>query len=173
MGDIEKKVGIEKPAATPENVKLPGQVQPETVPQEPTPAPRVDETTQMRPLAGNKGTIVGRPPRLLGEGTPEAVPATPEAPKTPLGEILPPEKPAKPGRLGSLKAEGGKVVDAEPEVQQKIEEGLRKGSAEAKPVALRPLGAAEEKAPLGGKIETPEPVAEVPKTETQKKSLRK
>lgn len=172
MGEIEKQAGIEKPASIPENVKTPGQVQPETFPQEPTATPRVDETTQMRPLAGNKGTIMGRPPRLLGEGTPEPVEAAPEAPKTPLGEILPPEKPAKPGRLGSLKAEGGKVVDAEPEVQQKIEEGLRKGSAEAKPVALKPLGATEA-APLGGKIEAPEPVAEEPKEVTPKEEPKK
>lgn len=150
MGEMEKQAGIEKPAATPENVKLPGQVQPETVPQTLTEAPRVDETTQMRPLAGNKGTIVGRPPRLLGEGTPEAAPAALEAPKTPLGEILPPEKPAKPGRLGTLKAEGGKVVDAETGLQQKLEEGLQ---GTPKPVALKPLGATEA-TPLGGKIET-------------------
>ena len=173
MSDIEKKAGVEKPAATPENVKLPGQVQPETVPQEPVAAPRVDETTQMRPLAGNKGVIVGRPPRLLTEGAPEAASAAPEAPKPPLGEILPPEKPAKPGRLGSLKAEGGKVVDVEPEVQQKIEEGLQKGSKEAKPVALKPLGTMEEREPLGGKIGTPESVAEAPKAEAPKEAPKK
>ena len=136
-GLMEKIAPTEKPEATPQNVKLPGQVQPETFPQEPTAAPVAEETTNMRLLAGNQGVIAGRPPRLLTEGAPEASPeATPEAPKQPLGEILPPEKPAKPGRLGTLKvAEGGKVVDAEEPLQQKIEEGLQ---GTAKPFAVPP-----------------------------------
>jgi Protein of unknown function (DUF3293) len=143
---MEQAAPTEKPALVAENVKTPGQVQPETFPQTPTDAPRVDETTRMRPLAGDQGNIVGRKPFQLTEGTPEAAAA---APKQPLGEILPPEKP-KTGRLGSLKvSEGGKVVDTEPELQQKIEEGLQ---GTAKPVALKPLTPAE-KAPLG-KIET-------------------
>src|SRR5208282_3034913 len=152
---MEQAAPAEKPALAPENVKVPGQVQPETFPQEPTAAPRVDETTQMRPLGDNKGVIMGRPPRLLTEGVPEAA-AAPEAPK---GEILPPEKPVKPGRLGALKVgEGGKVIDTEDEMQRKIEEGLQ---GTPKPVAMRPLGAPEEtKAPLGGKIEVGEPKVE-------------
>src|SRR5271157_2256432 len=154
MSQIEEKAGVEKPAPVPENVKVPGQVQPETFPQEPTAAPRVDETTQMRPLGDNKGVIMGRPPRLLTEGVPEP------APEAPKGEILPPEKPVKPGRLGALKVgEGGKVIDTEDELQRKIEEGLQ---GTPKPVAMRPLGAPEEtKAPLGGKIEVPQ--TEAPK----------
>src|SRR5208282_6698194 len=105
---MEQAAPAEKPALAPENVKVPGQVQPETFPQEPTAVPRVDETTQMRPLGDNKGVIMGRPPRLLTEGVPEA------APEAPQGEILPPEKPVKPGRLGALKVgEGGKVIDTE------------------------------------------------------------
>src|SRR5208282_3632321 len=152
---MEQAAPAVKPAPAPENVKVPGQVQPETFPQEPTAAPRVDETTQMRPLGDNKGVIMGRPPRLLTEGVPEAA-AAPEAPK---GEILPPEKPVKPGRLGALKVgEGGKVIDTEDEMQRKIEEGLQ---GTPKPVAMRPLGAPEEtKAPLGGKIEVGEPKVE-------------
>lgn len=108
-------------------------------------------------LPGEKGIRVGKP-RLLGAGeTLEEPTQAPGAPKTPLGEILPPEKPAQPGRLGTLKAQGGKVVETEPELQQKIEEGLLRGSKEAKPVAMKPLGAAEK--PLGeamGKEELPE-----------------
>jgi hypothetical protein len=145
---MDKVAPAEKPAPTPENVKLPGQVQPETFPQTPTEAPRIDETTRMRPLAGGQGTLVGRKPLQLTEGTPEAAPAaaaSPVAPKTPLGEILPPEKPAKPGRLGTLKvAEGGKVVDTEPQLQQKIEEGLQ---GKAKPVAVPAPRAFEEVLP--------------------------
>lgn len=121
MSDLEEKAGVPKTEKTPENVKIPGQVQPETFPQEPTAVPRVDETTRMRPLAGNQGTLLGSIPKRLTEGTPEVS----IEPKTPLGEILPPEKPAKPGRLGTLRAEGGKVVDTETELQQKLEEGLQ------------------------------------------------
>lgn len=154
MGDMEKAAGVEKPAPTPANVKLPGEVQPEVFPQEPTEAPKVDENARMRPLAGGKGTMgkqlalpAPREPEQLGLPLSEPAPE-PKATK-PLGEILPPEKPAKPGRLGTLKvAEGGKVVDTEPALQQKIEEGLQ---GTAKPVALKPTG---KTTPLG-RIETP------------------
>jgi hypothetical protein len=164
---MEQAAPTEKPAPVARNVKLPGQVQPETFPQEPTAAPRVDETTAMRPLAGNQGNIVGRPPRLLGAGTPEAAPAAPEAPKTPLGQILPPEKAAKPGRLGSLKvAEGGKVVDTEPQLQQKIEEGLQ---GTAKPVAVPPKGRAfEEVLPKHEEIKEEPAAKEEPRAESKK-----
>jgi hypothetical protein len=143
-GLMEKIAPTEKPALIPENVKQPGQVQPETFPQEPKPLPRAESPLGTVPLAGpegERGVMVGKQ-RLLGAGEPEAAPAVPEAPKTPLGEILPPEKPAKPGRLGTLKvAEGGKVVDTEPQLQQKIEEGLQ---GKAKPVAVPPVTRAFE-----------------------------
>lgn len=143
MGMMNKIAPAE--GAPAQNVKTPGQVQPETFPQEPQAAPRVDETTQMRTLGGGKGVIEGRPPRLLTEGVPEAPPAAPPAvPEAPKGEVLPPEKPAKPGRLAALKAEGGKIVDTEPALQQKIEEGLQ---GTAKPVAIPPKEAAAVKAP--------------------------
>jgi predicted GNAT family acetyltransferase len=143
-GLMEKIAPTEKPAPIPENVKQPGQVQPETFPQEPKPLPRAESPLGTVPLAGpegERGVMLGKQ-RLLGAGEPEAAPAVPEAPKTPLGEILPPEKPAKPGRLGTLKvAEGGKVVDTEPQLQQKIEEGLQ---GKAKPVAVPPVTRAFE-----------------------------
>lgn len=158
------------PAAptTPQNVKLPGQVQPETFPQTPTEAPRV--TMGKAELPGGQGTM-GRT-RMLGEGTPEApvAPAVAEAPKPVLGEILPPERPAKPGRLGTLRVnEGGRVVDTEPELQQRIEEGLQ-GSSKPKAVApkkfeeILPKHEGEE-APeytelTGHRLGVPEPIKE-------------
>jgi hypothetical protein len=136
---MEQAAPTEKPAPTPENVKIPGQVQPETFPQTPTEAPRVDETTAMRPLAGGKGTIVGHPPRMLTEGTPEAAPET----EVPKGEILPPEKPATATEMRSLKPVEGKVVDTQDQLQRKLEEGLQ---GKAKPVAMKSLGAREQEA---------------------------
>ena len=123
MGKIEKQVGIGVPPA--ENVKVPGQVQPETFPQEPTEAPRV--TMGRTELAGGKGTMGN--PRLLTEGVPDRpepmAEGTPNRPE-PIGEVLPPEKPAKPGRMGKLKVnDKGIVVDTEDPLQQKIEEGLQ------------------------------------------------
>ena len=59
MGKIEKQVGIGVPPA--ENVKVPGQVQPEVFPMTPTEAPRV--TMGRTELAGGKGTMGN--PRLL------------------------------------------------------------------------------------------------------------
>jgi hypothetical protein len=133
---MEKAAPTEKPAPVPQNVKTPGQIQPETFPQTPTEAPRV--TMGKAELPGNQGTM-GRN-RMLTEGTPEAAPKAAEAPvasespKPLLGEIMPPERPAKPGRLGTLRVnEGGKVIDTEPDIQQKIEEGLQ---GKAKPVAV-------------------------------------
>jgi hypothetical protein len=155
-GLMEKAAPTEKPAPTPENVKLPGQVQPETFPQEPTEAPPA--FTGMRKLGPvGEGGVMGKQlalPEKATETSPEPA-AAPEAPKTPLGEIMPPEKPAKPGRLGTLKvAEGGKVVDTEPALQQKIEEGLQ---GTAKPVATPAPRAFEEVLPKH------EEVAEEPK----------
>jgi hypothetical protein len=148
MSDLEGKVGIEQPKPVEQNVKTPGQVQPETFPQEPTARPEVPPMNTRMQMPG--GTVrQGVTPQLpalperyqLTEGAPE-VPAAPAAPK---GDILPPVKPAKPGRISALKAEGGKIVDTESDLQQKIEEGLQ---GKAKPVALKPPGPAE-KAPLG------------------------
>src|ERR1035438_3920524 len=137
MSDMEAKVGIEKPQPVPQNVKTPGQVQPETFPQEPTAAPQVEPTSRMRTLAGNEGVLQGREPLRLTEGMPEPTAAT-RAAKV---EVMPPEAPVakmgKPGRLGKLKAQGGTVVDTEPDLQQKIEEGLQ---GTAKPQATPPKG---------------------------------
>ncbi len=144
-----------KPQAGPINVKTPGQVQPETFPQTPSEKPQVPPMGATLRMPGNT-VRVGRVPRL--EGIPErpqlteGVPEIPKSETKPLGEILPPEKPAKPGRLGMLRvSEGGRVVDTEPELQQKIEEGLQ---GTAKPVAIPPkdtavktLGEREAEAP--------------------------
>jgi hypothetical protein len=181
MGQMEKHVGIEPPAPTPANVKLPGQIQPETFPQTPTERPVVPEARM--PLAGSQGTM-GRQ-RMLTAGTPEA-PAVAEAP---VAEA-PVEAPAptrermvapKPGRMGTLKAEGGKIVDKETPLQQKIEEGLQ---GTAKPVAIPPKTTNIPEAPLivpedlglkgtdvRGRVYEPEaPKAEAPKAEAPKET---
>ena len=113
------------------NVKLPGEVQPETIarPTETKPIPSISGDV---PLAEGGGVLV-RPPKLLTEGTPEV------APKPPTGELIPPEKPVRPGKLSTLKvSEGGRVVETEHPLQVAIEEGLRRGSAEAKPAVRLP-----------------------------------
>lgn len=154
MGKMQKQVGIGVPP--PENVKGPGQVQPETFPQEPTEAPRVG--MGKTELAGGKGTMGQQ--RLLTEGAPNSpesiAEGTPNRTK-PIGEILPPEKPAKPGRLSTLKVgEGGKVIDTEDPLQRKIEEGLQGvPKAEAK--------APEAPKAIEGRTATPEAKAEEPK----------
>ena len=163
MGQMEEKAGIEKPAPVAENVKVPGQVQPETFPQEPTEAPRVDETTRMRPLGGDKGVLVGRKPLQLGEGTSEAAPAAPEAPKAPLGEILPPEKSATAAEMAGLKAIGGQVVEApEKAVGPLIKQGLAEGSKAAKPKATP-----TEAAPVEASKPVEEKVERSPEDETK------
>jgi predicted GNAT family acetyltransferase len=159
MADMEAKAGVEKPTPTPQNVKGPGQVQPETFPQEPTERPVVPPSSEMRPLAGNQGTVGGRKLALPGvperpqltEGIPEApvneLPSSGKTIRLGSGEVLPPEAPkTKLGRIGKLKAEGGKIVDTEDPLQSAIEQGLQ---GTAKPVALKPLAAEAPKTPLG------------------------
>lgn len=143
MGQIEEKAGIEQSKPTPENVKLPGQVQPETFPQEPTEAPKVDESARMRPLAGGQGTM-GRRLALPAMREPEQMglpleePA-PEAPKKPLGEVLPPEKRASAAEMAGLKPVGGRVIEApDKAVAPLVQEGLKRGTEEAKPIAVPP-----------------------------------
>ena len=166
------------PAPTPQNVKVPGQVQPETFPQVPTEAPRM--ATGRQELAGGQGTM-GRN-RMLTEGTPEGpapAPAVAEAPvETPTRERM---VAPKPGRMGSLKVdETGKVVDKETPLQQRIEEGLQ---GTAKPVAVAPKTTNIPEAPLiapedlglkgtdvRGRIYEPEAPKAEPKAEAPKET---
>jgi hypothetical protein len=98
-------------AKTPINVKTPGQIQPETFPQEPKPAPR--PSYGRIALAGDQG-VMGKPLQLT-EGTPEG-------PKVPAGGLpkikLPEPEAPKPqtgtaADLKALKAKEGKVIDTD------------------------------------------------------------
>jgi hypothetical protein len=119
---------------TPENVKTPGQVQPETFPQQPTAKPMV--IPGVKTLADNQGTVGMR--RMLTEGTPEAAPSAnaETAPKTetPPATMQKLGKPER-GNLKTLKVgEGGKVVDTETPLDRQLKEALKPGEAKA-PVA--------------------------------------
>jgi predicted GNAT family acetyltransferase len=162
-GMMEQIAPTEKPAPVPANVKTPGQVQPETFPQEPRPLPRAESplgTVQLAGPEGERGVIQGKQ-RLLGAGTPEAAPTPAATAPTPLGQVALPEKP-KTGRLGTLKVDdSGKVIDQEHPLQQKIEEGLQ---GTAKPVAVKPATSVAE-APKAEAPRAEAPKAEAPKTE--------
>ncbi len=162
-GMMEQIAPTEKPAPVPANVKTPGQVQPETFPQEPRPLPRAESplgTVQLAGPEGERGVIQGKQ-RLLGAGTPEAAPTPAATAPTPLGQVALPEKP-KTGRLGTLKVDdSGKVIDQEHPLQQKIEEGLQ---GTAKPVAVKPATSVAE-APKAEAPKAEAPKAEAPKTE--------
>jgi hypothetical protein len=103
---------------TPINVKTPGQVQPETFPQEPKPAPR--PSYGRIALAGDQG-VMGKP-LLLTEGTPEG-------PKVPAGGLpkikLPEPEAPKPqtgtaADLRSLKVKEGKVIDNDETLEGRV-----------------------------------------------------
>jgi hypothetical protein len=135
---VLQKLGQPKPAAPPINVKTPGQVQPETFPQEPTETPR---TPIGRIQLPNEQGTVGTP-RQLTEGTPEGPQVPPGGlPKIkPVQEVLPPEKPAPKPERGNVKAltvdEKGNVIDKEntPEMKlQKLLEESLKNNTETKP----------------------------------------
>lgn len=100
-----------KPAMAPINVKTPGQVQPETFPQEPKPNTR--PSYGRIALAGDQG-VMGKP-LMLTEGTPEG-------PKVPAGGLpkikLPEPEAPKPqtgtaADLKALKVKEGKVIDTD------------------------------------------------------------
>jgi hypothetical protein len=99
------------------NVKGPGEVQPETFPQEPKAKPQVNEGETLR-LPNQEGVRVGKP-KLLAETNPEP---------SPQQEILPPEKPVRMGK--AAKPERGNVrslyVDEAGNVQdrEQTQEGL-------------------------------------------------
>lgn len=148
---VLQKLGKPKAPAAPINVKTPGQVQPETFPQEPTEKPA---TSLGRINLANEQGTVGKTP-LLGEGTPEG-PQVPAGglPKIaePKQEVLPPEKPtAKPER-GNVKAltvdEKGNVIDKEetPEgkLQKLLEESLKGNEAKKTTPAPAPVAEPEE-----------------------------
>jgi Protein of unknown function (DUF3293) len=137
-------VPVTKPVK-PINVKGPGEVQPETFPQTPKPAPR--PPLGKIELANGQGTVGTQ--KLLTEGTP----AGPEAPKGGLPKIAEQEAPkgglpkiaeqeapksaAKPetGNIKSLKAVGGKVVDTEDTVEGRVgkllQEALKPGESKS------------------------------------------
>ena len=165
---VLQKLGQPKPAAPPINVKTPGQVQPETFPQEPTETPR---TPIGRIQLPNEQGTVGTP-RQLTEGTPEGPQVPPGGlPKIkPVQEVLPPEKPAPKPERGNVKAltvdEKGNVIDKEntPEMKlQKLLEESLKNNTETKPAAKT-----EEKAPVenraGERRQEEVPVAEERRT---------
>ena len=130
-----------KPAATPINVKTPGQVQPETFPQTPTERPRTP--FGRIELANNQGTM-GKAP-LLTEGTPIG-PKVPEGglPKIKMPEVEAPKpEVATAADLRSLKAKEGKVVDTNDNVEGRIHKLLQE--------ALKPEGPKTEEP----KVEAP------------------
>jgi hypothetical protein len=142
----------EKPAPVPENVKGPGQVQPETFPQEPTEAPQA--FTGMRQLPG--GEPVGRQLALPAYHEAEGVPEQPRAAE-PVPEA---PKPATAAEMAGLKAVGGKVAEApEKAVAPLVKQGLAEGSKD-KPRAVAPVSSAEKAL---GRIPEAAPVAEAPK----------
>ena len=135
------------------NVKGPGEIQPETFPQEPTQKPTVNEGATV-PLARSEGMRIGKP-KLLADVNPE-----PEVPKQEV--IPPPEKPVKVGKpdRGNIRSltvdEKGNVVDKEATPEGHLESLIRKG--------LEP----EKKSPLGKiNTEVPEVTAEKPKAENR------
>ena len=117
LGKLGEKTAPAK-VLSPINVKTPGQVQPETFPQEPKPTPR---PSYGRIALPNEQGTMGKPLQLT-EGTPEG----PQVPKGGLPKInLPEEKPAvapKPevGNVKALKAENGKVVDKEETIEGRV-----------------------------------------------------
>jgi hypothetical protein len=124
-----KPLGTPEPAravAPPINVKTPGQVQPETFPQEPTARPRTP--LGRIELANEQGTV-GKTP-LLTEGTPEG----PQLPPGGLPKINIPEAPkpvpAQPAvdeaALRALSAKEGKVVETpEKKIGRLLQEALK------------------------------------------------
>jgi hypothetical protein len=141
-GMMEQIAPTEKPAPVPENVKGPGQVQPETFPQEPTEVPQA--FTGMRKLGpeGKQG-VMGRqlalPAPREAEGVPEEPKAAEPVPESP--------KPSTAAEMAGLKAVGGKVTEApEKAVGPLVKQGLAEGSKSAKPVALSSLGEREKDA---------------------------
>jgi hypothetical protein len=140
LSGLMDQVAPEKPEA--ENVKGPGQVQPETFPQEPTEAPQV--FTGMRKLGpeGQQG-VMGRQLALPAPREAEGVPEQPKAAE-PIPEA---PKPATAAEMAGLKSVGGKVTEApEKAVAPLVKQGLAEGSRDAKPIALKSLGEREKDA---------------------------
>jgi hypothetical protein len=134
--------GTAKPALPPINVKTPGQVQPETFPQEPKPTPR--PSYGRIALAEDRGTM--GTPKQLTEGTPIG----PQMPKGGLPKInLPEPKPVeapKPATdeaaLRALSAKKGEVVETpEKKVGRLLQEALK---TEKEPKQGLPAAKAEE-----------------------------
>lgn len=126
------------PALSPINTKTPGQVQPETLPQTPVEAPR--PSYGRIALAGDQGTM--GTPRLLTEGTPEG-PKLPEGglPKIKLPEPEAPKAaaPSTATEMKALKAEGGKVVDKESEIENRIGRLLQEALKPAEKAKTEPV----------------------------------
>lgn len=131
------------------NVKTPGQVQPETFPQEPKPTPLT--AYGRKELAGGQGTM-GKPPLLTaGENPPigssalsDIIAATEEKQKPRISEIKiePPKAPEVPkvgtaADLKSLKAKEGRVVDTSETLEGRTLKALQE--------ALKPEEKAEYK----------------------------
>ena len=148
--------GAPKAAATPaapQNIKLPGQVQPETFPQQPTEKPQVPSGPRQLPGGEPMGRML-----QLGEGRPEG-PQIPAGGLPKLGEV-PAEAPKpvakfEPGNVKALKPVEGKVVDKEavpgtPEhVHKLLQESLKPEAKAATPppVAEKTVQAAPAEAP--------------------------
>jgi Protein of unknown function (DUF3293) len=142
-----KQLGAPEPVKPPVpaiNVKTPGQVQPETFPQEPKPLPR--SPLGRIELANNQGTM-GKPP-LLTEGTPIG----PKVPEGGLPKIKAPEAPKveapKPvtdeAALRALSAKKGELVETpEKKIHRLLQEALKPEEPKAK-IAVPETKASEE-----------------------------
>lgn len=157
-GLMEQIAPTEKPEPTPQNVKLPGQVQSETFPQEPTEAPKVD--TRMRPLAGGQGTV-GRRLALpaIGETAQASEPVVAK-PEPPPIQTAPAPKAGEVPNMRSLKVEEtGKVIDTEDTAEGRLRKAIIESlSGTPKPAPAEPTA-----------VEAPKPAAEVAAKEGAKK----